>query len=42
MLVNVKLNIQSALSDLSLIQSAFIGAWYMSGTLSPAMGHTDE
>lgn len=42
MSVNVKLSIQSALSNLSLSQSTFIGARYMSSTLSHALGHTDE
>lgn len=42
MLVNVKLNIQSASFNLSLIQGAFIGVWYMSRILSHATGHPDE
>ena len=41
MLLNVKLNIQSALSQV-WFKAHLFGPWYMSSTLSHAMGYTDE
>ena len=41
MLLTVKLNIQSALSQV-WFKAHLFGPWYMSSTLSHAMGYTDE